>query len=55
LRRAKEEMPKAIYDGMTYYQRWTFGLKKVLVEKGVLTEAEIATRVAALRKKPGRG
>ncbi|MBM3504952.1 MAG: nitrile hydratase subunit beta [Alphaproteobacteria bacterium] len=45
LRRVKEQMKPAEYDALSYYERWTEGLYRLLVEKGVLSEAEIATKL----------
>ena len=49
LRRAIEEMPPNLYDTLSYYERWIFSLTTVLVEKGVLSRAEIDQRMAALK------
>lgn len=49
LRRAKEEMFDGPFMKANYYQRWAIGLRAVLVEKGVLREAEIDARIAALK------
>ena len=53
LRRAKEDMLPQDFDRVSYYERWTVGLKTVLVEKGVLDEAEVAARMRALRARSG--
>ena len=54
LRRAIEEMPPKLYDTLTYYERWIFSLTTVLVEKGVLSRAEIEQRMAALKTARGK-
>jgi nitrile hydratase len=41
-------MPPAQYLGTSYYEHWLWGLERLLVEKGLLTRAEIDARVAAL-------
>ena len=34
---------------LSYYERWIASITAILVEKGILSEAEIAARVAAIR------
>ncbi len=52
LRRGIESLAPADYDRMSYYARWIASISAILVEKGVLSEAEIDARVAALRARP---
>jgi nitrile hydratase len=49
-RHAREQMPPAEYLATTYYEHWLFGLERLLVERGLLSRAEIDARVAALRR-----
>lgn len=49
LRRGIEELPPATYDTLGYYERWISSLVNILVEKGLLTRAEIEARLAALK------
>ncbi len=35
--------------GLSYYERWIASIASILVEKGILSEAEIAERVSAIR------
>ncbi len=49
LRRGIEELPPAQYDKLGYYERWIASLVNILVEKGVLTRAEIEARLAAVK------
>lgn len=49
LRRAIEDLGPDAYERLSYYQRWAAALATVLVEKGVLTRAELEQRVARLR------
>ena len=49
LRRGIEELPPKLYDTLTYYERWIASLTNILVEKGVLSRAEIEQRMAALK------
>lgn len=55
-RRAIESLPD--YNDLSYYERWTKGMKILLVEKGVLGEEEIARRVKEIQQRgpePGSG
>ena len=42
LRRGIEALPAADYHRLTYYQRWLRSMVGNLLEKGVVTEAELA-------------
>lgn len=42
-RYAREQMPPTEYLRASYYQRWLFGLQKLLVERGVVSEGEMRT------------
>lgn len=48
LRRAIETMSLVEYEAAGYYERWVVATEKLLVEKGVLTRAEIDAKVAEL-------
>lgn len=48
-RRTIESMSPGDYEANGYYQRWLHALRGLLIEKGVLTEAEIVERLAAVR------
>ena len=41
-RSAREQMPPAEYLATTYYEHWLFGLKRLMVERGLVTADEIA-------------
>jgi hypothetical protein len=45
LRRAIESIAPAEYERMTYYQRWLTAITALLIEKGVLTPAEIEQKL----------
>src|SRR4051794_19767347 len=47
-RRVQEDLPAALYNSLKYYERWTVGAEVILVEKGVLTKAEIDARATAV-------
>ena len=41
LRRAIESLPPGAYETMSYYERWISAIETLLIEKNVLTKAEI--------------
>jgi hypothetical protein len=49
-RRAIETLGHDAYDTLSYYERWTAALARVLIDKGVLTQDEIDSRIAAMRE-----
>jgi len=49
LRRGIESLPADAYERMSYYERWIASITANLVEKGVLDQDEIDSRVADLR------
>ena len=53
LRRGIEEIPPREYESLTYYERWSASLERLLVEKGLLTTEEIDSRADGLRKRWG--
>ena len=52
MRRAIESLPRDQYFGLGYYERWVRAIRRLVVEKGLLTEDEIARRLAQLKVKP---
>ncbi len=48
MRRAIESLEPALYESLTYYERWTAALEILLVEKDVLTSEEIDGKMAQL-------
>lgn len=48
-RHSRERMPPAEYLAATYYERWLFGLGKLLVEQGLVTAQELQTGRAAAK------
>lgn len=47
LRRGIEAIPEAEYHRLGYYQRWIRSITDTLLRKGVITEAELRTALAA--------
>jgi Nitrile hydratase beta subunit len=41
LRRGVEALPPAAYEGLSYYEKWARSLAVILMERGVLTAAEV--------------
>jgi hypothetical protein len=54
-RRTIESMAPGHYEASSYYQRWLHALRGLLIEKGVLTEAEIAQRLDEVRRRHAGG
>ena len=53
LRRGIEEIPPREYESLTYYERWSASLERLLVEKGLLTTEEIDSRAVGLGERWG--
>ena len=49
LRRGIESLGPEAYDALGYYERWIASIASILVEKGILSETEIAERIEAIR------
>lgn len=50
-RRTIESLAPKTYRDSSYYERWTYAMRSLLVEKGVLTEAEVSQRLAEVRSR----
>jgi hypothetical protein len=50
LRRAAEDLGERYYQ-LEYFERTTHALRQVLLEKGFFTEAELAAKIAEVRKR----
>jgi hypothetical protein len=48
LRRGIESLPREDYDRLGYYERWAASIARIMVEHGVVTQAELDARVTAL-------
>ncbi len=51
---AREQMPAAEYLATTYYEHWLWGLRKLLVEKGLVTAKELETGQPEAKAKDAR-
>lgn len=47
LRRGIESLPEAAYFGLSYYERWLRSIIAILIEKSVITEAELTAALTA--------
>ena len=54
LRRGIEELPPKLYDSLSYYERWIASLTNIMVEKGLLSRAEIEARMAKIKAARGK-
>jgi nitrile hydratase len=52
-RHALERLDPAVYLSSTYYERWLAGLERLLVEKGFISEDEMAAALEGWRPQPG--
>ena len=50
-RRAIETLPPQAYDGLGYYERWVTALGHTLIQRGVLTSAELARKMTEVEKR----
>lgn len=50
-RRVLEELPGELYGGLAYYELWMESIRRLLVERGVLGDAEIEARCAAVAER----
>jgi nitrile hydratase len=48
-RRAREQVDPAEYLSSAYYDNWLAAVEKILIERGVVTDAELRERVAAVK------
>jgi len=54
-RRTIESLEPKTYAEAGYYERWVLAMRSLLVEKGVLTEAEIAAKLDEVRARHAGG
>jgi len=53
LRRSIESLPSDDYARLSYYEKWLMAMRDLLVEKGVLSANEIASKLIELRGRAG--
>ena len=55
LRDGIERLTPRDYEDLSYYERWARSLAWVLVDKGVVSEAELSERMDAIRARQAEG
>ena len=50
-RRAIETLTPEAYDRLAYYERWVVALGQTLIQRGVLTSAELARKMLEVEKR----
>jgi hypothetical protein len=50
-RRAIETLTPQAYDSLAYYERWVIALGQTLVQRGVITSAELARKMLEVEKR----
>ena len=53
-RRAIETLTPQAYDTLSYYERWVVALGQTLIQRGVITSAELAKRMREVEER-GQG
>jgi len=48
-RRAIESLPPSEYDTLAYYEKWVVALGQCLVQRGVITSAELARKMVEVQ------
>ncbi len=46
-----EMLPPEAYDRMTYYERWVVSLAQALIQRGIITTAELARKMSEIEKR----
>lgn len=55
MRRSIESLPESEYHGLGYYERWTRAIRQLTIEKGLITEEELAARIRQLERSRDTG
>jgi hypothetical protein len=50
-RRAIETLTPQAYDSLSYYERWVIALGQTLIQRGIITSAELARRMLEVEKR----
>ena len=53
MRRAIEDLPPEDYRNLAYFEKWALGVSALVVEKGLVTRAELDQRRAEIRARLG--
>jgi len=46
-----ETLPPEAYDKMSYYERWVVSLAQALIQRGIITTAELARKMSEIEKR----
>jgi len=46
-----EMLPPEAYDKLSYYERWVVSLAQALIQRGILTTAELARKMSEIEKR----
>ena len=49
-RRAIETLTPQAYDALSYYERWVVALGQTLIQRGIITSAELARKMLEVEK-----
>ena len=50
-RRAIETLTPQAYDSLSYYERWVIALGQTLIQRGIITSAELARKMLEVEKR----
>jgi hypothetical protein len=50
-RRAIETLTPQAYDALSYYERWVVALGQTLIQRGIITSAELARKMLEVEKR----
>ena len=50
-RRAIETLPPEAYDSLEYYERWVVALGQTVIQRGLVTSAELAMKMREVQKR----
>ena len=50
-RRAIEALTPQAYDALSYYERWVIALGQTLIQRGVITSAQLASKMREIEKR----
>jgi hypothetical protein len=51
LRKNIEALPPEVYDRLEYYEKWITSLGQAMIQRGVITSAELARKMEEVRKR----
>ncbi len=53
LRRAIEQLPEERYESLSYYERWMDAIARLVVEQGLISQADLDGRIAEIATRAG--